>query len=566
MATSRLVALNPRTGAWRALPATHSNGQLITTLPTLSPAYVFIVSSITLPGKKDLPKILGFCEALSDTQARSSVAFLNATLLPFLDVEMGPDSMRLWGEYLQGGVPSLVRSDLINPDSLAQFKNDTATQAAASQFFNELDAAVLTTETPELTGSPTTLDLSSFAPIGRNQVIKYSGVLTVPGNLAGGTGMSSPDVGSVPDTRDFHGTVVLDPTVNEKGAITKVTSTTTAKLLVQDSVDLCPGNPGTLAEMAATIALSRLEKTPKPSGGTYGKPVLFKIDVPLDGVTRDVTSAYDNDIDNDGVPDEQPWDGASYPLDNCPQVSNPSQEDSDHDGNGDACDPDGTWALTWTEHSTSHDETVSSSELGTSTSNASDDDVYSGSATIDVSDGVSVVSDFHLTGQLSRDDEITWEGTNLFCQQSPINAATSTRHSSETLTDESQYDGSAPRGLIQIAMGTGPNHTPTLAYPIGARDALGADHRLWDVIGVTDSQAELCNGDSVASHDSGAGLWPLTLDYGQTYTPPEATADLTGNAAGNRFALHVSIPARNTSPTTTVSWTTDVEATRIPAE
>jgi hypothetical protein len=38
------------------------------------------------------------------------------------------------------------------------------------------------------------------------------------------------------------------------------------------------------------------------------------------------------DPDNDCVPNAQ------FPVDNCPDVSNPDQRDSDNDGHGDACD------------------------------------------------------------------------------------------------------------------------------------------------------------------------------------------------------------------------------------
>ena len=50
----------------------------------------------------------------------------------------------------------------------------------------------------------------------------------------------------------------------------------------------------------------------------------------LTGISTTVENGQDEDIDNDGVPDE---------TDNCLTTFNPTQTNHDGDGTGDACDP-----------------------------------------------------------------------------------------------------------------------------------------------------------------------------------------------------------------------------------
>lgn len=74
----------------------------------------------------------------------------------------------------------------------------------------------------------------------------------------------------------------------------------------------------------STVSQANLDGTGGVSlgnlGGTLNWPLGIALDVPVGAP----------DTDGDGVPDD---------TDNCPNDANPNQEDADHDGLGDVCDP-----------------------------------------------------------------------------------------------------------------------------------------------------------------------------------------------------------------------------------
>jgi hypothetical protein len=265
------------------------------------------------------------------------------------------EAWRLYDVFLTPGTGTSSRVEVTMAEALAEFAIAPQTKEAKEAVISEL-VRKLTAARPALRAptSPTGGGLTQWK-VGGNVKILWSG-LNTPGLIAGGVGgLESPGAGaSFRDQRDITGRFALIPTTDDKGVLQKVIlHVRDQKLDVYDSVDFCPGAlGGFLAESAGrTLVMSRLERTPYPGGGTYAKPVLWHLSTPLADVTRDVTNLYPaNDPDHDGWPDTQPWQDASYKLDNCPGVANPDQADSVGGGIGDACRPATRFPSGFTAH------------------------------------------------------------------------------------------------------------------------------------------------------------------------------------------------------------------------
>jgi hypothetical protein len=278
----------------------------------------------------------------SSSQADVALAYLNFTLVPILAAGAGHDALTAYLKYLTPGSPSLTRFKIRNQDELHQFSDTDEARQTLQRVWNAMQAAVSEKRVPlGPPDNPTTRQLKDLG-VGQNLDITWSKNFSTPALVAGGVGgaqLTTPGV-SIPDERHIDGPIRLIPHATDRGVRTRVTLEDDLELQVLDSVDFCPGFGGNrFQSILFTLPMSRLEVTPHRLGH-YVTTQLVEARVKLDTakLNHDITELYpSNDVDKDGVPDAQPWEGASYKLDNCPAEPNPDQADKDGDGVGDAC-------------------------------------------------------------------------------------------------------------------------------------------------------------------------------------------------------------------------------------
>jgi hypothetical protein len=343
----QLRGLNPEAMTARTLDTTLADGQLQARITDLSGEEI---RAHWAEAPRNAPN---WCKPFANSSlADAALAYLNFTLVPVLAAFGEPAALEGFLRYLKPGTPTLARYSVSDPKGLAQFRDDSLTESTRALVWTDAQLAIAKLRPPlGPPDNPTTRELRQLPSdtfpgmkVGQHLDMNWGGnVFRAPEILAGGVGATEidPPGVTVRDERDINGTVRLEPYVTGRGVLTRVDlETDDLELQVLDGVDFCPGHTGNVFEYYGfTLLMSRLEVTPHPRGH-YTTPTLFEVRVKLDTQPRkaDVTFMYPtNDVDKDGIPDAQPWQGASYKLDNCPADPNPDQADSDGDGVGDAC-------------------------------------------------------------------------------------------------------------------------------------------------------------------------------------------------------------------------------------
>jgi outer membrane protein OmpA-like peptidoglycan-associated protein len=208
-----------------------------------------------------------FCQSFLPTLAPRAIEFAENIILPAIGRRVSSRVVPLWREYLFGG--SSVKD--LSRDFGQDFTNSTTTDRATTHLVDALRQS-LESDPPVFPAGVDTVEIdlaprigSAIAHIGNPSHpdrMNFAAIGEIPGNIAGDIGkdQTTCQLGAQPspfnDDRSASGTAKV--TRNPDGTLTVVPSIT---FLVQDTIDLCPGNCGATIEQIATVPLSGLEAT-----------------------------------------------------------------------------------------------------------------------------------------------------------------------------------------------------------------------------------------------------------------------------------------------------------------
>jgi Domain of unknown function (DUF4157) len=181
-------------------------------------------------------------------------AFVDSRVVPF------------WREYLQGGSdPKNITADFAK-----DFTNSPTTKKTTSFLVDGLQKA-LTAKPPSVAASAkSSVDIATLIPTAiaalddpnSKDKMNFNVPSDIPGNLAGGIGKDQKacPAGAKPspfnDERHASGTVEVT-----RGAGASLVITPSITYTVRDTIDLCPGDCGSVLEQVATVPLSQFEAT-----------------------------------------------------------------------------------------------------------------------------------------------------------------------------------------------------------------------------------------------------------------------------------------------------------------
>ena len=209
----------------------------------------------------------GFCspyrsKELAEYYRAKNGPLLLAGIALFVDSRVVP----LWREYLAGGSPPKN----LTKEFGADFTASPTTRKTTLFLHDELKKRLAAS--PPFVGRSAriSVDIASLIPGAIAELgspfsahpMNFNVPRDVPGNLAGGiaTDQQKCQAGAQPspfdDERHAHGTVEL-----VRGEGNEVTVTPMITYTVKDTIDLCPGDCGTVLEQVATVPFSQFEAT-----------------------------------------------------------------------------------------------------------------------------------------------------------------------------------------------------------------------------------------------------------------------------------------------------------------